>query len=192
MFPTDSTDFVTGHVSGRRTLADVPNSVFGFPHPVNEVAARSVAAGVLGLSVLTIVLSVTLGHGWLWLTAVLAYGFVARVLTGPKLSPFGQLATRVVAPRIGHEKFVAGPPKRFAQALGATMALAAVVLHFGFGLDTAALTLVGLIAVAATLESVFAFCIGCTVFAGLMRVGLVSEQTCVACANISPRTPQAA
>jgi hypothetical protein len=159
---------------------------------VNEVAARAVAGGVLILSALTIVLSTTLGHGWLWLTAVLAYGFVARVLTGPKLSPLGQLATRVLAPRIGHAKFVAGPPKRFAQAMGAVMSLTAVVLHFGFGLDTAALVFLGLIVVAATLESVFAICIGCTVFAGLMRIGLVPEATCAACANITLREPQAA
>jgi hypothetical protein len=170
----------------------VSRSVFGFPHPVNEVAARTVAAGVLALSALTIVLSATLGHGWLWLTAVLAYGFVARVLTGPTLSPLGQLATRVIAPRIGHERLVAGPPKRFAQGMGATMSLAALLLHLGFGLDAAALTLVGLIAVAATLESVFAFCIGCTAFAGLMRVGLVPKETCAACANIALHKPQTA
>ncbi|MFN2518965.1 MAG: DUF4395 domain-containing protein [Jatrophihabitantaceae bacterium] len=168
----------------------MPRAIYGFPNPVNEVAARTVAAGVLALSLLTLVLSTALGTGWLWLTAVLAYGFVARVLTGPTLSPLGQLATRVVAPRVGHEKLVAGPPKRFAQALGATMSLAAVVLHWGFGLDTAALALVGLIATAAALESVFAFCVGCTVFAGLMRVGLVPAQTCAACANVSLGGPR--
>jgi hypothetical protein len=178
-------------VSERRTLGHVPTSLFGFPNPVNEVAARTVAAGVLVLSVVTMVLSTTLGHGWLWLTVALAYGFAARVLTGPRLSPLGQLATRV-APRIGQPKLVAGPPKRFAQAMGATMSLTAVVLHFGFGLDTAALVFLGLIAVAATLESVFAFCVGCTIFASLMRVGLVPEATCAACANSTLREPQAA
>jgi hypothetical protein len=170
----------------------VPTSPFGFPNPVNEVAARAVAGGVLALTVVTLVLSTTLGTGWLWLTVVLAYGFVARVFAGPTLSPLGQLATRSIAPRIGRAKLVAGPPKRFAQAMGATMSLSAVVLHFGFGLDTAALVFVGLIAVAATLESVFAFCVGCTVFAGLMRAGLVPEATCAACANITLREPQTA
>lgn len=170
----------------------MPTSPFGFPNPVNEVAARAVAGGVLALTVVTLVLSTTLGTGWLWLTVVLAYGFVARVFAGPTLSPLGQLATRSIAPRIGRAKLVAGPPKRFAQAMGATMSLSAVVLHFGFGLDTAALVFVGLIAVAATLESVFAFCVGCTVFAGLMRAGLVPEATCAACANITLREPQTA
>ena len=161
--------------------------LFRFPNPVNEVAARSVAGCVVILAALTIVLSATSGTGWLWLTAVLAYGFLARVLTGPTLSPVGQLATRVLAPRIGHAKLVPGPPKRFAQAMGAGMSLAAVVLHFGFGYDTAALVLVGMIAVAATLESAFAFCLGCTVFSALMRAGLIPEQTCAACNDISLR-----
>lgn len=167
-------------------------ALVGFPNPVNEVAARSVAGGVVVLTIVTIVLSTVVGSGWLWLTAVLAYGFVARAFTGPKLSPLGQFASRVLAPRIGHEKLVAGPPKRFAQAMGATMTLAAAVLHFGFAADRAALVLLALVVVAATLESVFAFCIGCRVFSMLMRLGWVPADTCAACANISLRYPQAA
>src|ERR1700760_2514382 len=53
------------------------------------------------MATLTLVLSLALGSGWLWLTAVIAYGFIARVATGPTLSPLGQLATRVLAPRLG-------------------------------------------------------------------------------------------
>ncbi len=161
--------------------------LLSFPNPVNEYAARSVAAGVLALSILTLLLSLTVGSGWLWLTAPLAYGFFARVLTGPKLSPLGQLATRVIAPRLGPARLVAGPPKRFAQGLGATMTGLAVILHFGFGWDTAAEVLLGLIVVAATLESGFGLCIGCRAFAGLMRAGLIPEETCAACANVSLR-----
>ena len=67
--------------------------LWSFPNPVNEKAARTVAAGV---AVLT---AADAGDaGWWWLTPVLALGFLARVLTGPSLSPLGQLATRVVAP----------------------------------------------------------------------------------------------
>lgn len=166
--------------------------MFGFPNPVNELAARTVAAGVLALSVLTIVLATAVGTGWLWLTAAIAYGFVARVLTGPRLSPLGQLATRVVAPRLGPPRYVPGPPKRFAQGMGATMSLLAVVLHFGFRADRASLVVLGLIVVAATLESVFAYCIGCKIFAGLMRIGVVPESVCLECADVSRRLPQPA
>src|SRR3954449_11510336 len=83
--------------------------LIGFPDPVNEVSARLVATGVVIMVVAAIVLD------WRWLTVVLAYGFVARVLTGPKASPLGQLVTRVITPRLPVEPtMVPGPPKRFA------------------------------------------------------------------------------
>jgi hypothetical protein len=161
--------------------------LIGFPNPVNEKAARVVAGGVLLGSVLTLVLSVAVGHAWLWIVAALAAGFVARVLTGPKLSPLGQLATRVVAPRLGPPKLVAGPPKRFAQAIGATVTLAAVVF-LSTGPPLGAEVLLGLMIVASGLESIFAFCIGCKIFAGLMRLGWIPEETCEACNNIALAT----
>jgi hypothetical protein len=161
--------------------------LFSFPNPVNELAARSVAAGVVLLAAATVGLSLALGSGWLWITAVIAYGFLARVATGPTLSPLGQLASRVIAPRLGPAKMVAGPPKRFAQAMGSVMSLLAVVLHFGFGYDGAAEIVLGLIVVAAVLESAFAICIGCIVFGQLMRWGWIPEETCESCANVALR-----
>ena len=159
-------------------------SLFSFPNPVNEVSARLVAGGVVLMSVVTIVLDQP------WLTTVIAYGFVARVLTGPKLSPLGLLVTRVVTPRLPvREKLVAGPPKRFAQGIGAVLTVTAAVLALGFGKAAAAYVVLGAVVVAATLESVFAFCIGCTIFAGLIRVGLVPETVCEECNNIWLRTP---
>ncbi len=168
------------------------STLFAFPNPVNEAAARVVAAGVLVLAATTLVLSIVLGSGWLWLSAVIAYGFAARVLTGPTLSPLGQLATRLVAPRLGPAKLVAGPPKRFAQAMGAVMSVAAVVLHFAFGWDLAAECVLGLIVVAASLEAGFALCVGCMIFGALMRRGLIPAETCEACANVSLRVTAAA
>jgi hypothetical protein len=165
--------------------------IIGFPNPVNEKAARTVAAGVLILAIATILLGSLVSPSWLWLTAALAAGFLARVLTGPKLSPLGQLATRVIAPRLGEPRLVPGPPKRFAQAIGTTITLAAVVLQ-ALGLHPAVFALLGLIVVAAALESIVGFCVGCTLFAGLMRLGVIPEETCAACADISLRQPQAA
>ncbi len=167
--------------------------IFGFPNPVNEVAARVVAAGVLLMSLLT------LATRRPWLLVPLAYGFVARALTGPTLSPLGQFAIRVVVPRLPiAPKPVAGPPKRFAQALGAVVSLTAALLALVFRRTTDAYTLVALMAVFATLESAFAFCVGCKIFAVLMRLGLVPEDVCAECANIwdrpnlrdSPHAPQ--
>ena len=68
-------------------------------------------ACVLVASIVTLVLSVTAGHAWLWITAALAYGFIARVLTGPTLSPLGSIAMKVIAPRLGEPR-VRWPARR--------------------------------------------------------------------------------
>jgi hypothetical protein len=154
------------------------NRIFSFPNPVNEVAARTVAACVAVIGVVAIAAQLP------WLSAVLAAGFLLRVASGPTLSPLGQLATRVIAPRLAPPKLVAGPPKRFAQGLGAVLTVTATVTYFGFGLTTVTYSLVGAVVLAATLESVFALCLGCRIFAALMRLGVIPEQVCVACADI--------
>ncbi len=152
--------------------------MFSFPHPVNEKAARVVAGAVM------VVALVTLATSAYWLLVPLAYGFWARVLTGPTLSPLGQFATRVAAPRLGDPKYVAGPPKRFAQAMGAVITTSAAILALGFDQTTAADVLLVLLVAAAALESIFAFCLGCQVFSLLMRVGIVPDDICVECANL--------
>ncbi len=157
--------------------------LFTFPNPVNETSARLVAAGVVVISVVTIVLNQP------WLLLVLAYGFVARVLSGPTLSPLGQFVTRVVTPRVHvAPRFVPGPPKRFAQGVGATLSLAAVVAYYGFGLRALAYAFVFAIIVAATLESVFGYCLGCKAFALLMRVGVIPPSVCEECNDIWSRS----
>ena len=156
------------------------SDVFRFPNPVNEVSARTVAGGV------AVAALVTLGTRWPYLLPLMAYGFIARVLSGPTLSPWGQVVTRVIVPRLPFTvKLIAGPPKRFAQGMGAVLTTAATLLWLVFGLPIPALVLVGLIAVAATLESVFALCIGCRVFDVLMRMGIVPTSVCEACANFT-------
>ena len=160
--------------------------LFTFPNPVNEISARIVAAGVGVLAVLTI------GLNQPWLTIVLAYGFVARVLTGPKLSPLGQLSVRVLTPLLGAEpRLVAGPPKRFAQGIGVAFSVSAAVLALGFGLHTAAYVILALLVLAALLESVFGLCLGCKVFGLLMRTGVISEEVCEACNVASPTRQRA-
>ncbi len=155
--------------------------LFSFPNPVNEKAARVVAAAVFAITI------VILATGAYWLLIPLAYGFWARVLTGPTLSPLGALAQKVIAPRLGPSKPVPGPPKRFAQGMGVAFSSTALVLALGFGAHTAADVVLVLLAIAAGLESIFAVCLGCHVFALLMRVGMIPEAVCVECADIGPR-----
>jgi Domain of unknown function (DUF4395) len=162
----------------------VSRHVFSFPRSVNEKAAR-VVAGVVAVTALTALLTEAR-----WLLLPLAYGFWARTLTGPRLSPLALFATRVAAPRLGAPKHVPGPPKRFAQAIGATITTTGTIT-FALGAPSAADVTLAVLAVAATLESVFALCLGCKMFDLLMRAGLIPEETCAACVDIWSRSADA-
>jgi hypothetical protein len=154
---------------------------FSFPNPVNDAAARTVALGVLTMAV------VALATNTAWLLIPLTYGFVARVAAGPKISPLGQFAVRVAAPRLTKwQKPVPGPPKRFAQAMGLTFTGAATIVWLSAGWSDARWILVPLI-VAASLEGLAGYCLGCTVFGWLMRRGMIPEEICVECADLSRR-----
>jgi hypothetical protein len=156
-------------------------SLFAFPNPVNEKAARVVAAGVGLISI------VALATGAYWLLVVLAYGFIARVLTGPTLSPLGRLATSLVAPRLGDPKPVPGPPKRFAQGIGAFVTTTGAICVLAGAPSAAAIAALALIVLAAGLESIFAVCVGCQIFALAMRRGLIPASVCAECANLTLR-----
>lgn len=153
-------------------------SLFSFPNPVNETSARLVAGSVAVLAVLTIAFQ----QGWL--IPVLAYGFVARALTGPTLSPLGLLATRVVTPRLNvRHRYAPGPAKRFAQTIGAVFTLAATAAFY-LGAHVVAFLLVGVLAVFASLESAFGLCVGCQAFYLGMRLGVVPPSVCEDCARV--------
>mgnify|MGYP002629759458 CR=1 FL=1 len=156
------------------------SNFFSFPNPVNEYAARTVAGCVL---ILSLVASLTL---WLPLAIFLTYGFTARVLTGPTMSPLGLLATRLIVPKIiKQEKDVAGPPKRFAQAIGFLFSTAALLLLMGDQGSIIARMLYLVLALFAALESIISFCAGCWAFGLLMKAGLIPEKVCIECNNLN-------
>jgi hypothetical protein len=157
----------------------VANTLFSFPNPVDEVSARLVAGGVVLMCLATVVLDQP------WMIAVIGYGFAARVLTGPTLSPLGLFVTRVVRPQLGiAPRPVPGPPKRFAQGMGLVFSIAAAILVFGLAFRAAGYATLGLLAAAAALEAIFGLCLGCRIFAALMRVGIIPRTVCEACSNL--------
>ena len=154
--------------------------IFAFPNPVNEYAARVTARLVVVLSLLT----AAAGSGWG--LAAIAAGFWLRVLFGPRISPLALLSVKVITPRLGRVKLVPGPPKRFAQGMGAVVSTAALAL-FAAGTVPAAWTMLAILIVAASLEAFAAFCLGCVIFGFLQRRGLIPQEVCEACNNISLR-----
>ena len=160
-------------------------SLFSFPNPVNEVAARLVAAMVVVLS-----LAIIATGAW-WLMIVLVYGFLARVLTGPTLSPMGLLATRGLVPLLGHPtRLVPGPPKRFAQTVGLVFSTTALALFLALDSMTAPRIVLGVLTLFAVLEAGLGFCAGCFVFNRLMRWGMIPESVCRECLAVAGSTPR--
>lgn len=161
--------------------------LFSFPNPVNETSARVVAGGVVAMAGAAAALDQP------WLMFPLAYGFAARVASGPRFSPLGLLATRVVTPRIPVEhRFSPGPPKRMAQGIGFILSAAALLLHFRFGRPRAARLVLSCLIFAAALEAGLGICLGCKMFAVGMKVGLVPESVCEECNNIWKRYGESA
>ena len=159
-------------------------SIFGFPHPVNEYAARSVAGMVMVLAGSIVLFDIP------WLLFLLAYGFLARVLTGPKLSPMGIIATKIIAPKIlNRNRPVPGPPKRFAQTICLACSVFAILMAYGFSQVGLAYVVVGILIGFAFLESILGFCAGCFVFSYLMKWGLIPADVCERCNNLQFSKP---
>lgn len=156
-------------------------TVFSFPDEVDEISARLVATGAALLGSAFVV------TGWVPLVVILAAGFVARVLSGPTLSPLGQFVTRVVRPRLSvAPRPTAGAPKRFAQGIGATLSSAAALTAV-LGNVPVARGLIAALVVAASLEAGLGFCLGCKIYAQLIRIGVFPETACADCADLSGR-----
>jgi Domain of unknown function (DUF4395) len=151
-----------------------------FPESVDEISARLVGFGVVAQAGL-----------YLWLRSpvslvVLAFGFAARVYSGPRFSPLALFVTRVLRPRLTNvaPQIVPGPPKRFAQGVGLVFSAAALV-GVALGSSTAALFLISMLMVAASLEAFAGLCLGCIAFRWLMRAGVIPSTVCAACNDIT-------
>ncbi len=154
---------------------------FEFPNPVNETSARLVATGVV---LMALAFAVTQSG---WVLVPLTYGFLARVLYGPRFSPLGRLMTEVVTPRLNlKHRFVPGPPKRFAQGIGLLFTSVASVAWLA-GAHTLATVVIVMLIVAASLEAFAGFCLGCAVFGWLMKVGIIPDEICLECSDFSRR-----
>lgn len=159
------------------------------PTTVDDVTVRLIAGVVLLLGV------VVLATGAWWLYALLAVDFAIRAAGYPSRSPLARLAGSVLRPRIAAApRPTAFAPKRFAAAIGAVLTTAAAALWLAHVLGAgawAAAVVVGIgvvMLVFPALESILGLCVGCVLFSGLMRLGLIPEEVCVECADISART----
>lgn len=154
--------------------------VFAFPNPVNEYAARITAGIVVVMALIAVVGQLP------WLVGIIAAGFVLRLAFGPRISPAALLSVKVLAPLVGEPKLAPGPPKRFAQGIGAALSITAFILLLTGG-SLPGWTLMVLLVVAASLEAFIGLCLGCIIFAFLMRRGIIPASICEECASIGVR-----
>ena len=155
---------------------------FSFPELINEPAARLVASGVLLMSLLSICL-ISLEANFAWIVLlIMTYGFLARVSSGPKISPLALLVTKVLVPKFNtDEKLVPGPPKRFAQSIGLIFSTSIFILWL-INFHSVCIFLLSILSIFAFLESVLGYCFACKVFKILISVGLIPEEVCERCA----------
>ncbi|HKX68264.1 MAG TPA: DUF4395 domain-containing protein [Intrasporangium sp.] len=159
-----------------------------FPDIVDDVTVRLIAAVVLLVSVATLA-----SQQW-WLLSLLAVDFTLRATLGPRRSPVARMVQSWVRPRVpAAPRPTAGPPKRFAAAIGAALT-ATATLAYGLSVATGAegplVAVIGITVVMVVfpaLESLLGLCVGCVLFAQLMRIGVVPEEVCLDCADISRR-----
>ncbi len=153
-----------------------------YPRVVDDVTVRLIATVVLVLALIALALS-----QW-WIYAVLALDFTLRTAFGPKASPIAQGVQRLVRTRVGASaRPTAGPPKRFAAGIGAALTAAAAVLWVG-GFASPVVVAIGVVMIVfPALEALLGLCVGCKAFAVLMKLGLVPEEICLECADISLR-----
>lgn len=162
----------------------------GYPTVVDEVTVRLVAGLVTVLAVL--------GLRFWWLYAALALDFVLRVTFGPRLSPLAQVVLRWIRPRVAAPgRPTPGAPKRFAASIGIALASGAALAGAAAAAGSpsaaiAALVLGWMLVVFPALEAIAGLCVGCLIFARLIGWGLVSEEVCLDCADLSRRAATSA
>ena len=107
------------------------------------------------------------------LLAIVWVSFLWGTLFGSSKHPFGIFYKKVVRPKLAAPKELedARPP-RFAQFVGlvvTSLGFVLLALNVPFGIAIAA----GALFAASTLQAYFAFCLGCQMYLGLRRIGII-------------------
>ena len=131
-------------------------------HPlIDPRGQRFTAAITAGLLALTLILGPGAG---LWILVVQTLAFAAGSLLGLSYSPWGLIFRSAVRPRLAPptELEDARPP-RFAQTVGLAFAVVGLIGAIA-GLSVLFYVAIGFALVAALLNAIFNFCLGCEVY----------------------------
>jgi Domain of unknown function (DUF4395) len=116
----------------------------------------------------------TLGAAFGLLVFITA-SFAIGALLGNSKHPYGLIFKKLVRPRLAAPKELEDPrPPQFAQLIGLLVAGVGVVLYLA-GAQGALVFAAGAAFIAAFLNAAFAFCLGCQIYVGLQRIGLIKK-----------------
>jgi disulfide bond formation protein DsbB len=123
-----------------------------------------------GITAVVLVAILLLPHPWpTVLTAVQAVLFAIGATRGVQHTPHAWLFRTVVRPRLSAPEELEDPaPPRFAQAVGLAFTLVALV-GYATGLTLLGQVAIGFALVAALLNAVFRFCLGCELYLLIKR-----------------------
>ncbi|MEN9962773.1 MAG: hypothetical protein RIS66_1186 [Actinomycetota bacterium] len=109
------------------------------------------------------------------LLAVITGLFAIGAIFGNSKHPYGLIFKKFVRPRLAAPKELEDPrPPQFAQLIGFIVAATGLVLgalNVPYGVAGAAAAAF----IAAFLNAAFAFCLGCQIYVGLQRIGLIKK-----------------
>lgn len=110
------------------------------------------------------------------LFALISALFVWGAFAGIRRHPYGALFRKVVRPRLAPPIDLEDPtPPTFAQGVGFVITLAGLALHLA-GVPYALVIAAAAAFVAAFLNSVFAYCLGCQIYLLLVRAGILGRK----------------
>jgi hypothetical protein len=126
-----------------------------------DIDPRGPRAGAL---ITTVVLAVVLLTSSAWLLGAQAVVFAAGSAFGLRYAPYGFLYRRLIRPRLGPPgELEPEAPPRFAQTVGLAFAIAGVI-GYAAGATWLGIAATAAALVAAFLNGVFGFCLGCEMY----------------------------
>ena len=118
--------------------------------------------------------SATAGSAYVLLTVITGL-FAIGAIFGNSKHPYGLIFKKFVRPGLAAPKELEDPrPPQFAQLIGFIVAATGLVLgalNVSYGVAGAAAAAF----IAAFLNAAFAFCLGCQIYVGLQRIGLIKK-----------------
>jgi hypothetical protein len=110
-----------------------------------------------------------------WLMIFVVGMFVIGATIGPARHPYGILFAKFVKPRLSPPKEIEDPrPPKFAQAVGLFVTGTGLILA-SIGVPYAIAISASFAFIAAFLNAAFAYCLGCQLYLGLKRIGLIRQ-----------------